>query len=281
MRKLYVLLEDIRDNIAPLIKGYGLDAVYRATMYSIVYAALTKSCSDYCLLTFLEKKIPRSLIALARGKLHYLFLELLDLLDSLIDSRKAAIVEGEGNLQVIIDWLKREVRKVDYVLLYDCMSLVEFLAISAYLQLKGMKSAFLSRAFLNPVGLTRFITQQLHEMQRHEVLREVARLIAESLGGIGWFKSSYPDKVVHKYGYLGIDEFVEAIDIKRIAEEVWEQATRGKLLVGTDHGYDVIRVLSDDYIYVTHGFKPRDTYKSTPLLLLSRFALFMEVYGRW
>ena len=281
MRRLYALLEEIRDSITSLVRGYDLYIVYRATMYSTVYAALVRSYGSYHLLKPLEDKTPKSLVALAKGRLHHLFLELLSLLDKLLGSGRAVIVEGEANLQAIIDWLKHEVGEVDYVLIYDCMSLIEFLVISAYLQFKGVKSVFLSRMFLNPVGLTKFVTQQLHETYRYETLREVARIIAENLGGIGYSKSSYLDRKVHEYGHLGIDEFVEVIDIEGIAEEVLKQAIRGKLLVGTDHGYDIVRAVEGDYIYITHGFRPRDTYKSAPLLLLSRFALFMEAYGRW
>jgi len=273
-----MLLERIRDDLAVLLRGYDLNTIYKATMYALAYTALARSGTSHELLKPLEGGIPISLVAVAKGRLYYSFLELLDLLDMLLSSKRPVIVEGEANLQFIIDWLRREVMSVDYVMVYDCMSLVEFLAISAYLHFKEVQSVFLSKAFLNPVGLTKFVTQQLHDMDRYEALREVARLIAESLKGIGYYKSSYLDRKVHKYGLLGIEKFVEIVNIDEMAEEILSQAIRGKLLVGTDHGYDLVMSKEDGYIYITHGFKPRDMYKVTPLLLLSRLALFMEAY---
>jgi len=283
VKRLHATLERIRDNITPLMRGYDLNIVYKAIMYSIVYAALARNPKyhDYSSLRPIEDKLPKPLIARAKGKLYYSFLDLLELLDRLLDSRSAAIVEGEGNLQVIINWLKREVGKIDYVLIYDCMSLVEFLVVAAYLQSKKIKSVFLSRVFLNPPGLTRFLTQQLRTVHRYEALREVAGLIAETLKGVGYAKDSYLDKKVHEYGGLGIDEFLEIVDINRVADEILKQAVKGRILVGTDHGYDVVKAVEEDYIYVTHGFKPRETYNVIPLLLLSRFALFMEACRRW
>jgi len=278
LRSLYALLEKVRDVLTPLLRGYDLDSIYKATMYSLTYTALSRSVTGYRLLKPLEGKIPRPLIALAKGKLYYLFLELLNLLDTLLSSKRPVIVEGEANLRFIIDWLKREVGSVDYVMMYDCMSLIEFLAISAYLSFKGIRSVFLSKIFLNPVGLTGFVTQQLRNMHRYEALREVAHLIAESLEGAGYYKSSYLDRKVHEYGYLGVEEFIEMMNLDEVAEEILNQAISGRLLVGTDHGYDIVMSKDDGYIYITHGFKPSDTYKATPLLLLSRLALFMEAY---
>lgn len=278
MRKLYVLLERIRDDLATRLRYYDLSTIYRATMYSLTYTALARCCADHSILKPLERSMPKSLTVLAKGKLYYSFLELLNILDRLLSSKRPVVVEGEANLEFIVDWLRREVGKVDYVMIYDCMSLAEFLAISAYLYFKGIRSVFLSKAFLNPVGLTRFVTQQLCSTNYYKVLREVARFIAESLKGIDYYKSSYLDKRVHEYGYLGIDEFVEMVNINEMAEEVLSRAIRGKLLVGTDHGFDFVMSKEDGYIYITHGFKSSDTYKATPLLLLSRLALFMEAY---
>ena len=278
MKKFYLLLEKIRDILAVLLRGYDPSIVYRTTMYSLVYAALVKNQCSCRLLKSLEGKMPVSLVAFARGKLYYLFLELLSQLDLLLNSKRAVIVEGEANLQVIIDWLKYEAGKVDYVMIYDCMSLVEFLVVSAYLRFKGIRTVFLSKVFLNPIGLTKFITQQLYSTHYDRTLREVACLIANSLESVSYYKSSYLDKRVHECGHLGVEEFVEVVDISRIIEEVLAQAIRGDLLVGTDHGYDLVVVKSDDYVYITHGFKINNTYKAVSLIPLSRFAIFMKTY---
>lgn len=276
MRKLYVLLENIRDTLVPLIKYYSLDSIYKATMYSIAYTALLKKYNIYETLKPLEEKIPRPLIALAKGKLHYMFLKLFNILDEILNLKKIVVIKGAADLKFLINQLKQEVGRVDQVIIYDCMSLTESLVISAYLQNRGIKSTFLSSILLNPIGLTRFITHQLREMNYHEALRELARLIAKNLNATKYYKKSYFDKIVHKYGLLGIDEFMERMDINSIANEVLSLAVKGRLLIGSDHGYDLVKALKCNYVYVIHGFKP--SHKASPILLLSRFAFFLGTY---
>jgi len=278
LKELYKQLELIRDELARLLRGHKIGDVYKAALYSLAYSALVRRGGDLLLLKPLEDSMPRALVSAAKRKLYPPFLEFLRQVDELLESKKPVVVEGEADLRFILEWLEREVGKVDRVLVYDCLSPVEFLIVSAYLRSRGLRSAFLSRALLNPAGLTRFVTQQLRDVNRREVLREVARLIAERLGASEYFKSSYPDVTVHQYGHLGIEQFAESMRIEQVADEVLSYALPGKLLVGTDHGYDLVVSQENGYVYVTHGFKSNVTFKATLLAPLSRLAVFMEVY---
>ena len=279
MIKLYILLEQIRDRITKYIWGYALSNVYKMVMYSAVYAVLHRGSGRYELLKPLERKIPPPLLAPAK-QLANEFFDLFNYLTMLLYSysEKPAVVEGEANLESITRWLKHEINTVNHVLMYDCISLIEFLTISAYLKLRGIKSIFLSKVFLNPIGLTRFVTQQLYGTSYRTTLLGVTQYIANNLGGAAYVKSSYVDEKVHEIGSLGIDTFVDVIAIERIAREILEKASQGKILVCADHGYDIVESVDEGYIYVTHGFRPESAFKAIPLLLLSRFAFFMGIY---
>jgi len=279
LNELHELLERMCENIVSLLEGYDLRSVYKAVMYLLACSALASSRHDDCRLAEpLKEGVPPPLLAAARRELYYLFLELLRLIEGLLMSKRPVVIEGEADLRFVVSWLRHEVERVDHVLIYDCMSIPEFLVIAAHLRSRGLRTSFLSKALLNPVGLTSFVTQQLREMNRREALREVARLIAENLGGVGYHKSSYPDAMVHEYGPLGVEEFVKSMNVNYVAEEVLSYAAAGRLLVGTDHGYDLVVGEGGRYIYVVHGFRASDTHKGTLLLPLSRIALFMVVY---
>jgi len=277
LKKLYILLESVRDVVASLMQGYNLSNVYKTVMYSAIYAALYKSLGGCEPLRPLEEKIPLPLLAIARRKLVDEFLNLLEHLNMILSSKKPILIR-EANLDFIVKQLKNEIERVDYVLMYDCMSMIEFLTISAYLRLKGIKSAFLGSVFLNPIGLTRFMTHQLFGADYRASLLGVAQYIADNLGGIAYAKSSYIDEKVHEVGYLGVDEFVDVMDIEAIADEVLTSTSRGRVLVGSDHGYDVVKSIDSKYIYVVHGFRPESSFKAIPLLPLSRFAFFIVAY---
>ena len=279
MKELYELLEDIQDTIAErFVPGYSLGSVYRALMYALIYAALRRRLGRYDLLEPLGKRVSPPLLAAAKreltGKLHYL----LEQVDSILASSKPVLIHGEADLRHTIDSVKREVERVDYVLVYDCMSLVEQLAISAFLKVVGVKSVFLSTVFVNPVGVTRFVTQQLHGTSYRASLLGVARYIAKELRASLYAKSSFIDEKVHEVGLLGVEEFVDRMDVDRVAREALERARSGRVLVLSDHGYDVIASVRENYIYVVHGFSRGDSSSYVPLALLSRLTLFIEAY---
>jgi hypothetical protein len=279
MKQLYELLEDVRNIIAEkFISGYSLASTYRAVMYAFIYAAIQRTRNNYELLKPLEQRTPLPLLAAAKRELVSVLHDLLEYMDSLLTSERPVIVEGEASLRHIIEVIRYEVGNVDYVLVYDCMSVIEQLVISAFLKVRGVRSMFLSKVFLNPIGLTRFTTQQLYGTGYRATLLGLAQYVANRLNASLYRKNPYIDEKVHEVGLLGIDEFVDKISIDKIAHEVLEKACRGRTLVFSDHGYDLIVSPGGDYLYVTHGFKQPSTLGSTPLLLLSRITLFMGAY---
>ena len=277
MKELYELLEDIQDIIAErFASGYSPGSIYRALMYALIYAALRRRLGGYELLKPLERKVSPPLLAAVKRELTDKLYHLLEQVDSIVASSKPVLISGEADLKHTVDAVKHEVERVDYVLVYDCMSLVEQLAISAFLKVEGVKSVFLSTVFVNPAGVTRFVTQQLHGTGYRASLLGVARYIANELRASLYTKSSFVDEKVHEAGLLGAEEFVDRMDIDRVAREVLERARSGRVLVLSDHGYDVVVSVRENYIYVVHGFRRGDSSSYVPLVLLSRFTFFIE-----
>lgn len=279
MKQLYELIENIRDVIAEkIVSSYSLTNTYRATVYAFAFAAIQRIHNKkYELLKPLERKISPLLIATVRKDLVNMIHDLLEHIDLLLASEKPIMVE-EANLDHITDMVRYEIGGINHVLVYDCMSIIEQLVVSAFLKAKGISSVFLRTIFINPVGLTRFVTQQLLGTHYRTTLLGLAKYVAKKLNASIYMKSSYIDEKIHEVGLLGIDEFVDKISIDRIAEEVLGKAKIGKTLVFSDHGYDLIASPEEDYIYVTHGFKQSSALGSKPLLLLSRITLFLGAY---
>jgi len=280
MKQLYELLEDVRDIVAErLLSGYSLASTYRAVMYAFIYAAIQRTRNKHELLKPLEQRTPPPLLAAAKRELVGLLHEVFKHIDSLLTTERPVIVEGEADLKHVVEIIKYELGSANYVLVYDCMSMIEQLVISAFLKVRGARSIFLSKVFLNPIGLTRFPTQQLYGTGYRATLTGLAQYIANKLNASLYRKSSYIDDKVHEVGSLGIDEFVDKISIDEIAHEVLEKAFEGRTLILSDHGYDLVISPGGGYLYVIHGFKQPSISGSTPLLLLSRITLFMGAYG--
>jgi len=279
LKKLYELLEDVRDTVAErFASGYSLDSLYRALMYALVYAALQRRSGRLELLKPLERRVPQPLLAVVKRELVGKLYHLLEQVDLILASSRPVLVHGEADFRHVIESVKREVGRVDYVLVYDCMSLVELLSISAFLKVKGVKPVFLNTVFVNPIGVTRFVTQQLYGTRYHVSLLGVAKYVANELGALLFMKSSFIDEKVHEVGLLGVEEFVDKVNIERVAREALERARSGRVLILSDHGYDVVASVHENYIYVTHGFSYGGSSSYIPLVLLSRITFFIEAY---
>lgn len=214
------------------------------------------------------------------------------LLESLDEYINRPAVNGEDYLDRAIKDLKESIRKVDSVIVYDAMSVIEELVISAYLKAKrGLDSSFLTM-LMNLPGLTRGVTSQLQATDHPATLREVAKRVARDLGANDKEPKYYNivDRVVHEKGPV-IELFVNdiAANIKGIAEDIAKVAKSGqsRVVILSDHGYDVIACPDGDVdVYVTHGFREGAASgcpsgrSALPLLLLSRFAFYMGVLGR-
>lgn len=277
MKQLYEILEEIGNAIAEkFVPGYSLANTYKAVMYAFAYVAIQRTGSKYELLKPLEQRTPPPLLAAAKRELVGLLHVLLENIDSLLATERPVLAE-DANLEYVTEMVRHEIGSVNYVLVYDCMSIIEQLIVSAFLKAKGARSVFLSRIFLNPIGLTRFVTQQLCSTGCRATLLGVAQYIASKLNASLYRKYSYVDEKVHEVGLLGVDEFVDKVPIDKVAREVLEKAYNGRTLVFSDHGYDLVSS-PEGYLYVVHGLKQPSISGGTPLLFLSRITSFM---GAW
>jgi len=277
---LYSVVEEVRDIFARRLGEYGVESIYRAAVYAFVSAALQRKVGRREILRPLEEKIPPPLLAYARRELIEKLGVLLERIEGMLSKDRQVLAHGEADLGFVVDSVKREIGEASYVLAYDCMSLIEQLVISAYLKASGARTVFLSTVFINPLGLTRFMTQQLVDPE-HATLRGVARYVANRLGAKLYAKNSYIDKMVHEIGALGIEEFINKVEINRMASEILEtvRAINGWALIFSDHGYDVVASLQDSHLYVVHGFRKSENSAHIPLLLLSRISFFMGIHG--
>jgi len=279
LKEFYELVEGIRDVIAEkLMPGYSLENVYKATMYALIYAVLQEKTSKYELLKPLEEIIPSTLLAAAKRELVSKMCSLVKHIDTMLMENRPVLTYSEADLMYTIETVKREIGNVDYVLVYDCMSVIEQIVVSAFLKARGVRTLFLNMVFLNPIGLTRFMTSQLPEAKYRPSLLGVARFVASQLKAPLYAKNSLIDIRVHETGLLGVDEFFKRIDIDRIANEVLEASSRGRTLVFSDHGYDIVLAKQGQYLYIVHGFKQGSSSDDVPLLFLSRISLFMGAY---
>ena len=269
-------LDNAVSHVQKLLTGYTIDNVYKALVYSSIYRIIKSYNPTMTALKPLEEKIPKPLLFKATKNLSSIFESIILELRSILNSKKPILVEN-ANITTIVREVTKIFRRIDYVMVYDCMSLNEFILISAVSRLQGFKSIFPNLIFVNPLGLTRYVTQQLPGLDYRGVLREYARMLAERLHAKGYHKSAYIDFKVHEYGSMGIEEFLEKININRILNEIANLAFNGIVLVTADHGYDVIYDPDSQYIYILHGFKRQIKGNHIPLLLFSRFSLFLTV----
>ena len=265
--------------VEKLLNGYTIDNVHKAIVYSSIYEMVKNGNLTTIALKPLEETIPKPLLFKARKDLGPVFENIMLELRSILNSKKPILVEN-ASISTIAQLVTNIFTKVDYVMVYDCMSLNEFILISAASRLQGFKTVTPYLIFVNPVGLTKYVTQQLSGLDYRSVLREYARLLAERLNAKGYHKSAYIDFKVHKYGTMGIEEFLEKINIDKISNEIINQASNGVVLVTADHGYDIIYDPSSKYVYVLHGFKNQAKGNHIPLLLLSRFSPFLTILPR-
>jgi len=275
-------IADTIDNIVTktekIIQGYSIANVYRALLYSALHAATKHRNLSNVPLKPLEEMFPKSLLYQSHRELSWFFSILVKSLDEKLSSIKPVVFD-EANIEELVSRIKASLEKVDNVIVYDCMSLIEFIVVAASLRQRGYWSKILDIIFLNPLGVTRFVTQQLPPLNYRAILREFAHLLAKTLEARNYTKSAYIDLRVHAYGSYSLEEFIKKINIAQITEDIADIALTGTTIVTTDHGYDVVYDRSERYLYVTHGYRGDFSGKFF-LLPLSRFSFFMEVHYR-
>jgi len=276
VNNLNILLDNITDKIASFLHTYSIRDVYKTTIFSIIYARLMKigrSEEYYGNLRQIVEELPYILIAFAKRELYLPMLNLLDEIDRLVYNKfKPVIVEGSANIDYIAQWLKMEVGEVDTLLMYDCLSIPELLTLASYFKFRNMKTFFPSRPFINPIGLTRFMTAQITEKSYMSILYDVARYLANTLNAKNFVKNSYVDKIVHSYGEMGVDIFVNKINIEGLLNDMLSM--RGDIIIMADHGYDVVESTNDNFLYIVHGYT-KPYVRTNVIVNFSKIALFL------
>ncbi|MEM1589173.1 MAG: hypothetical protein QW175_01980 [Candidatus Bathyarchaeia archaeon] len=216
----------------------------------------------------LIKTIATPYRGLVNGKLYLSALRFVKTFNTFLKNSKRAIILKEANLQHIIQFLENKVGKVDTVLVLDCASIPEIITIASKFSASRRNVTIYEEVFINPVGITRFLTEQLKSFNREDYLIQYAELLKERLNARFFTKISTVDLVTHQYGYT-VDNFLKSMGMQKLFDRINHFAKQNSVLITSDHGYDVV---ADEHgLYITHGYKGRSP------LNLSRVALFLVV----
>jgi hypothetical protein len=239
--------------VESLASSYDLNKLHRALLYSILDYSLAKKGvrGREELLAGLTSLSPPILRALVKAKLEEPLGRFVEASLKLLESR-AVVLDSLASLDYVLKLVTNTVRRVDNVMIFDALSPIELVVIAGYLRSRGFKTVVPDTVFINPVGLTRFLTAQ---RGGQSTLRDVASYIAGILSAKGYFKSSYVDERVHSVGYVGVEEFARSVDVRLLAESIEGVASSGSTLILSDHGYDIVWDRETHYLLVTHGFK--------------------------
>lgn len=214
------------------------------------------------------KTIPASYQGLLSGKLYLSALKFIRSLKEFLEETRRTVILEEANLQFILDFLKEKVGKVGGVIVLDCGSIPELFTIASKFACLNRNITIYDKVFVNPIGTTKFLTEQLAYFGHETVLKYYAELLKKELGAKFDIKISTIDLIVHQYG-VTVGRFLNLLDTKKIFEQINHFVKQDSILVTADHGYDLV---ADEHgLYVTHGYK-----KECPLNF-SRIALFLII----
>jgi len=270
-------LDKFTEELALKVEHCQPEDIHKMLVYAITEAALMKHGFDVNKFTELvkfRKSLPTPRVRIYKWMLLPIS-KLLEITAHISENAFKPIIAEEGALKKIINALS-DLGKVDSVLMYDCLSLPEFLTLSVNLKSRGFKTVFWEY-LINPLGTTSYVTNQIIDQSYSAVLSEVVRCIANTLKASYYMKSSYLDKIVHTYGEAGLEEFLAKIDLESIINEIVSQASGRRILLMTDHGYDIV-LYGSSHIYVKHG-AIKQTKHSKPLVILSKLALTLVIQG--
>lgn len=270
-------LDKFTEELALKAGHYQPEDLHKMLVYAITEAALIRHGFDINKFTELvkfRKSLPTPRVRIYKWMLLPIT-KLLEITAHISENAFKPIIAEEGTLKKIINAL-RDLEKVDSVLMYDCLSLPEFLTLSVNLRSRGFKTVFWEY-LINPLGTTSYITSQIIDQSYSTTLNEVVKYIADKLDISYYMKSSYLDKIVHSHGEAGLEEFLAKINIESIINEIISQASGRRILLMTDHGYDIV-LHESSYIYVKHG-AIKQTKHSKPLVVLSKLALTLVIQG--
>ena len=262
------------DAMVKTISGTGTlpaEILHKITFCSFVKAGLSLHGATSKQETEIEKliqTIPAPHRGLANGKLYLNALSFVKSFNHFLKNADESVILKEANIHYILDFLKERVGKVGAIVVLDCCSIPEIVAMAGKFTALNRNTAIFDQAFINPVGATAFVTGQMVYFGREAVLRQYAQLLKETLEAKFYIKSSTIDLVAHQHG-VTIDNFLTSLNIQKIFDQINHFAKQNSVLITSDHGYDVV---ADEHgLYITHGYK-----KECPLNF-SKIALFLVV----
>jgi len=280
MMRLDVLMDEFADRLSRFGRIISPQSMHVAAFVSFLSSGLARTglLTDHKRLVeeVLASGLPSPVRAEALyGSLHRLSFEIMSRVYEVIGRRAAIeLVEGRASLKHVIEVLLRELGHISYVVLYDCLSIIEMLTMASSMRSKGYDVAFPSTCFINPLGLTRFMTRQARV--ERGTMRDVLEILVSSLGAQAGELVPEVDRLVHGHGH-DIGEFLAHMDIEHVILACEEHARRGPTLVASDHGYDIIHTPGE--LYIHHG--PLVEQQGRQIVLnLSRIAPFMLVFRR-
>jgi hypothetical protein len=256
---------------ASSIGNIPVETFYRIIFYSFIKAGLSLygSAKEQAIqIDDLIKKVPPPYQGLINGKLYLNALRFVKTFNAFLRDERLAVILKEANLRYILQFLENNVRKVDRVLVLDCLCIPEIVSIASKFYSMRRNVMIYEEVFVNPIGVTRFLTGQLETLNRESYLKQYAALLKERLNANECFKWSKVDLVTHQHGYT-LEGFLESIEMTKLFDCINHLAKRNSLLITSDHGYDV--VADESGLYITHGYK-----KVCPLNF-SRIAPFLVV----
>jgi len=216
----------------------------------------------------LIQTIPASYRGLVTGKLYLRALKLIKSFEKMIKDKYRAALLKEANLQYIQNYLRRSLGKVDKVAVLDCASIPEMVTFAAKFKSLNRHPIILTEVFLNPIGVTRFLTQQLRIFNQRTALSGYAQLLRETLNAKQHYKTSLIDLTVHEHG-VSIERFLNSLNMQALFETIKDLTGLDSILITHDHGYDIV---ANDYgLYVIHG------YKGECPINFSKIALFLAI----
>ncbi|MEM2364819.1 MAG: hypothetical protein QXD81_05035 [Candidatus Bathyarchaeia archaeon] len=216
----------------------------------------------------LIKEIPIPYRGLMNGELYLYALNFMKKYNSILKGDGGAVILNEANLYHIVQFLENRVGRVDAVLILDCASIPEFVTIASKFHALNRNVTILDKVFINPIGITRFLTYQLKSFDRESYLRQYAQLLKERLKSRHCFIIPMIDLSIHEYGFT-LSTFLKYIKIQKLFDEVNNLARQNSLLLTADHGYDIV---ADEHgLYMTHGYE-----KECPIKF-SRIAPFLII----
>jgi len=277
---LKFLVKNFTERLSALGEILSLQQMYIAVISSFLYAGLARrrllsSHGQFLRAQLLENLPPPVRAMITHGQLYELALSIIKAVDKVISDKKAIeLVEGKADMEYVLKTLSQELGSIEYVVLYDCLSIPESITMASFLQVKNFEITFPSIHLLNPIGLTRFITKQVSVTKA--TMWDVLRVIIRSLRAKGGTLIQEVDQKVHSYGF-DLGEFSKNVDIKKVIYVCEQYAKKGSTLIMSDHGYDILYDVGG--FYVSHGLASVYENRRT-VLNFSKISPIMMVFER-